>query len=110
VSLLSYAGPPLGVNWTPGAAVFPNGQRTQPVTVPLIAPGTKYGDRWNQVDIGGKKIVRIGRTEFQGAVDVFNALNSSAVLTQLQVYGPTLDRPTTLLQGRLLRLSGTVKF
>ena len=110
VSFLSYAGPVLGVNWTPAASVFPNAQRTQPVTVPLIPPGTEYGDRWNQVDIGGKKIVRIGRTEFQGAVDVFNALNSSAVLTQLQVYGPTLGRPTAVLQGRLLRLSGTVKF
>jgi hypothetical protein len=78
--------------------------------VPLIAPGTKYGDRWNQVDIGGKKIFRVGRAELQGSVDVFNALNSSAVLTQLQTFGPSLDRPTTLLQGRLLRLSGTIKF
>jgi hypothetical protein len=110
VSFLSYAGPMLAVTWTPEAALFPNRQRTQPVNVPLIAPGTKYGDRWNQVDIGGKKIFRVGRAELQGSVDVFNALNSSAVLTQLQTFGPSLDRPTTLLQGRLLRLSGTVKF
>ena len=110
MSLLSYAGPPLGVNWTPPASIFPNGRRTQPVTVPLIAPGTKYGDRWNQVDIGGKKLFHVGRVELQGAVDVFNVMNSSAVLTQLQVFGPTLDRPTTLLQGRLLRLTTQVKF
>jgi hypothetical protein len=32
------------------------------------------------------------------------------VLTQLQVFGLSLDRPTAVLQGRLLRLSGTVRF
>jgi hypothetical protein len=110
VSVLSYAGPQLGVNWTPGAATFPSGQRTQPVTVPLIAPGTKFGDRWNQVDVGGKKIIRLGSREFDARADVFNVLNSNAVLTQLQVFGATLDRPTSVLQGRLLRLSGTLKF
>ena len=110
LSLLSYAGSQLGVSWNPEPAVFPNGQRTQPVTVPLIPPGTKYGDRWNQVDIGGKKTFRVGRTEFQAQVDVFNMLNSSAALTQLQVFGPSLDRPTSILQGRLLRLSTTVTF
>jgi hypothetical protein len=110
MSLLSYAGPQLGVNWTPAASVFPNGRRTQPVTVPLISPGTKYGDRWNQVDLGAKKIVRFGAMELQGQLDVFNVLNSSAVLTQLEVFGPSLDRPTSLLQGRLLRLSVGARF
>jgi hypothetical protein len=110
VSLLSYAGPLLAVNWTPGAAVFPNGQRTQPVTVPLIAPGTKYGDRWNQVDVGVKKSVRLGHGELDGQVDVFNLFNSSAVLTELQVFGPSLGQPTSILQGRLLRLSASFRF
>jgi hypothetical protein len=109
-SMLSYAGPVLGVNWTPGAEVFPNGRRTQPVTVPLIPPGTKYGDRWTQVDVGGKKIFALGARQLDAQVDVFNVFNSNAVLTQLQVYGPTLDRPTSVLQGRLLRLSGTFRF
>lgn len=110
VSMLSYPGPMLRVDWVPAASVFPNGQRTQPVTVPLIAPGTKYGDRWNQVDLGLKKALRVGRFDVEGQLDVFNALNSSAVLTQLQVFGPTLDRPTAILQGRLVRLSGGVRF
>ncbi len=110
VSILSYPGPQLRVDWTPGAAVFPNGQRTQPVNVPLIAPGTKYGDRWNQVDLGFKKSLRLGRTQVEGQLDVFNAFNSSAVLTQLQVFGPTLDRPSAILQGRLMRLSAGFRF
>lgn len=110
ISMLSYPGPMLRVDWIPGANVFPNGQRTQPVTVPLIAPGTKYGDRWNQVDLGVKKTLRVGRADIEGQVDVFNAFNSSAVLTQLQVFGPTLDRPTAILQGRLVRLSVGVRF
>ena len=110
ISFLSYAGPMLTVNWAPGAAVFPNGQRTQPITVPLIAPGTAYGDRWNQVDAGVTKQLTFGRAHIEGRLDVFNLLNSNAVLTQLQTFGPTLNQPSSILQGRLMRLSGSVRF
>ena len=40
-SLVSYAGAPLSVSWVVPANLFPGG-RNAAVTVPLIAPGTKY--------------------------------------------------------------------
>jgi len=57
-----------------------------------------------------KKSVRVGHADLDAQADVFNVFNSNAVLTELQVFGPTLGQPTSILQGRLLRLSGSFKF
>ena len=76
----------LGVNWVVPPALFPGG-RTQSVTVPLIAPGTSYPPRWNQLDVNIKRRFRVGHYEIEPGVDVFNLLNSSVVLTQQQAFG-----------------------
>jgi hypothetical protein len=99
----------LAVNWSVPATLFP-GARTEPVTVNLVPPGTQYLKQWNQVDINVKKIVRVGRFEMQPSIDVFNLLNASVVLTQLQAFGPSLGVPTSTLQGRFTKLSVLVKF
>jgi hypothetical protein len=131
VVFMSYAGkgnsyttnePFLGVYWTVPASVFPNGQRTQSVSsapyslnggavqpnpglgVALIPPGTKYEDRWNQLDVSVKKVFRVGRREIQGQIALFNALNSNVVLAENEQFGVTLGEPRNILQGRMLRL------
>jgi hypothetical protein len=108
-SLQSYAGLPLAVNWAVPANVFPGG-RTQSVTVNLIPPGSQYLDRWNQLDLSFRKVFTIGRYRVDGALDMFNALNSNVVLSQNQNFGPTLGQPLAVLQGRLLRISSQIKF
>jgi hypothetical protein len=105
----SYAGNMLGVNWTPGASLFPGG-RTQSVTIPLIPPGSSFLDRWNQLDVSFRKVFKIGRARLDGNLDMFNALNSSVVLQQNQTFGSSLGTPQAVLQGRLLRLSTQIKF
>jgi hypothetical protein len=45
-----------------------------------------------------------------GALDMFNALNSNVVLSENQNYGTSLGQPQAVLQGRLLRLSAQIKF
>ena len=50
------------------------------------------------------------RTRIDGALDMFNALNSNVVLSENQNYGTTLGQPQAVLQGRLLRLSAQIKF
>ena len=98
-------------NWVVPASVFPNGQRTQSVTVNLIAPGTKYGDRWNQLDLSLKRLFKPkGTWTVQPQVDVYNVLNANPVLTQNQAYGAALDQPLTILQGRIVRAALQVKF
>jgi hypothetical protein len=108
-SLQSYAGLPLAVNWAVPANLFPGG-RTQSVTVNLIPPGSAYLDRWTQLDLSFRKVFKLGRYRVDGALDMFNALNSNVVLTQNQNFGSTLGQPQAVLQGRLLRISSQIKF
>ena len=108
-ALQSYAGAPLAVNWSVPTNLFPGG-RTQAVTVNLVAPGSKYLDRWNQLDLSFHKVLRVGRARIDTALDVFNALNSNVVLQQNQNFGSSLDQPQQILQGRMLRVSNQIKF
>jgi hypothetical protein len=109
VALQSYAGLPLAVNWAVPLNLFPGG-RTQPVTVNLVPPGNRYLDRWTELDLSFRKVFTIGRYRVDGALDMFNALNSNVVLSQNQNFGSTLGQPQAVLQGRLLRLSTQIKF
>jgi hypothetical protein len=109
LALQSYAGQPLAVNWAVPANLFPGG-RTQAVTVNLIPPGTQYLDRWNELDLSFRKTFTFGKYRVDGALDMFNALNSAVVLSQNQNFGSTLGQPQAVLQGRLLRLSSQLKF
>jgi len=107
--LYSFAGRPLTENWAVPANLFPGG-RTQAVTVPLIPPGTKFMRQWNQLDVTATRVFQIGKVQFEAALEIFNALNSSVVLNEVQTFGPSLGNPTEILQGRILRVSSQVKF
>ena len=80
------------------------------MTVNLLAPGTSFLPRWNQLDLSLHKIVRVGKTRLDGGLDIFNSLNSNAVLQQNPNFGSSLRAPQQILQGRLLRVSAQVKF
>ena len=45
-----------------------------------------YGDRINQLDFRVAKILRFGGTRTMLGVDLYNALNSSAILTYNAAY------------------------
>jgi len=74
------------------------------VNIQLIAPGSKFLDRQNQADIRLKRPFNIGRLQLEGQFDAYNAFNSGVVLSRVQTFGSALDRPATILQGRLIRL------
>jgi hypothetical protein len=81
------------------------------VTVPLIAPGTMYRERMNQVDFRLSKIFRLpSNRRVQANLDLFNMFNVSAVLGQNNTYGPSWLRPTNIIQGRLLKFGGQIDF
>jgi hypothetical protein len=43
-------------------------------------------------------------------LDIFNILNSSSILSVTETYGTSLDRPTAILQGRLLAVGMQFSF
>ena len=95
--------------------------------IQLAEPGTRYSDRLNQVDLGLKKTFKLReKLRIQAQLDVFNVMNSSTVLVETQGLGVTAKsataaaatysiapfvvggqggRPTSILQGRLMRLA-----
>ena len=135
----SYAGPQLATRWSigrttrystnclapcvPGALVIPNMTATTYV-LDLIAPGTQYYDRLHQLDLGFRKIFRIGRHQFSGQADLFNFTNSGYVKTQVVNHdfssaanvdavrrmGPEFATVTSTLQPRTLRLALQMRF
>ena len=108
--LTSYPGRQLFANYTVDRSIIPALTQTS-VLVPLIKPGSKYADQWNQLDVEFAKVVTLTPTRsvrFQ--VDIFNTLNSNTVLNQIFNVGPALDRPTEILQGRVVRLGAQLHF
>ena len=82
------------------------------VTVNLVAPGQVWGDRVNEVDVRIAKILRFGRTRTSVGLDVYNTLNSNAVLTYNQAFVPggTWLAPTSLLTPRFAKISMSIDF
>jgi hypothetical protein len=108
----------LSANYAVPAAVvaqslgrLPSGNATN-VTINLVKPGSMYGDRLNQLDFRVAKILRLSRTRTTVGVDLYNVLNSSAILTYNNVFvpnGPWLQ-PNSVLTGRFARISAQLDF
>jgi hypothetical protein len=84
------------------------------VSVPLSEPGSQYNDRVNQLDITFARVFRAGvrskTTTFRPEIALYNALNANPVLSQLNVFGPTLGNVTTILNPRAVRMGLTMQF
>jgi len=84
------------------------------VDVHLLAPGPYtttnggsgqvHGERLHQVDFRFSKLLQFGGTRARANVDVYNALNSSAVLLQNDTFGDW-QRPTEILIARFVKFS-----
>jgi hypothetical protein len=80
------------------------------VTVPLIEPGTMYGERLYQLDVRLSKSVSLGQGRVRGIFDAYNLANVNPVVSQNNQFGPAWLRPTYVLPGRLLKLGFQVDF
>jgi hypothetical protein len=114
----SKAGNLLAANYVIPASVvaqslgrLPSGNVTN-VTVNLVAPGSMYGDRLNELDLGIAKLLSFGRTRTKVGADIYNLLNSSAILTYNNAFipGGAWLQPNSVLTGRLVRISAQFDF
>jgi hypothetical protein len=102
----SYAAPAASV--TGLGRPLAGGVRT--VTVPLVAPGTMYGERLNQVDLRVTRLFRVAGTRVEPQLDLYNLFNANAVLTQNNTYGAAWQNVTMFLKGRLVKVGLQVTF
>ena len=76
-------------------------------TINIVNPGVLYGDRVNEIDLRLGKIFKFGRTRTTVGVDIYNLLNSAAILSYNQSYiqnGAWLG-PTSEMSARFAKLS-----
>jgi hypothetical protein len=114
----SVPGPVLAANYgVPNALVVPSLGRNLAgnapnVTVNLVAPGDRYGDRTNRFDVRVGKVLRFSQGRAQVSLDVYNLLNSAAVLGRNQAFipGGAWLTPNSVLTARFARISGQFDF
>jgi hypothetical protein len=96
---------------TIGQRIIPGLTQTS-LNVPLIAPQLEYTPRTNQVDFALNKSFILGRTRFMPKLDIFNAFNSDdyTAVSSMQFGAATYKRPSTILQGRIVRIGVDVKW
>jgi Carboxypeptidase regulatory-like domain len=125
VAFQSYNGLPLFTRWNlspttryapncvapcrPGELVVPNLTLASYV-LDLVAPGQQYYERQNQLDMGFRKLFRIGTRQVSAQADIFNIVNSSYVKNQNVTWGTSLGQPLDVLQPRTLRLAAQFRF
>jgi hypothetical protein len=82
------------------------------IVVNLLAPGEKFGDRVNEIDLRIAKVLRFGRTRANVGVDLYNLLNSDAVLGYNQTFipGGTWLAPQMVLTPRFVKFSAQLDF
>jgi len=112
-TLQNRPGPQITATYTIAAAQAQNLGRTlgtSTAATQLIAPMSVFGDRVTQVDVRFGKSFRFQRYRVQASVDLFNFLNSSAILSQNNTYGSSWLSPTAILQGRLVKFGAQFEF
>jgi hypothetical protein len=79
------------------------------VTVPLVEPGTMFGDRVHQVDVRFGKIVRVAGVRTTASVDIYNLMNVSPVRVYSTAYA-TWQQPQGILPPRFAKFVLQVDF
>ena len=73
----------------------------------MVVPGVLYGDRINEVDVRFGKILKFGSTRANVGIDIYNLLNSTAILSYNQSFIPNGAWliPTSEISARFAKLS-----
>jgi len=74
------------------------------LTVGLLAPIGRFVDRRNELDLRFGKILRAGKSRSVVSLDIYNALNTDALINVNQNFAAWL-RPTEILNARLAKFS-----
>ena len=61
-----------------------------------------------QVDLRFAKTFRVSRVRLQPQVDFYNLLNANNILGYNNTYGPAWQRPTSIMQGRIVKLGAQI--
>jgi hypothetical protein len=97
--------PSLGRNLSAGANAT--------ASINLIAPGTDFGPRVNQIDARFSRNFKVRMISIKAMADLYNLLNNNVVLLWNNTYGTNGSSwlvPSQILGGRMLKLGVQVDF
>jgi hypothetical protein len=77
---------------------------TANLTVGLLSPNSLFVDRRNELDLRFGKILRAGKSRSIVSLDIYNALNTDALINVNQNFAAWM-RPTEILNARLAKFS-----
>ena len=80
------------------------------VSLPLIPPSSMFTSRINQVDIRGTRTFQVQRYRVRAHFDIYNIGNSSGLQGLNNTFGTRWLTPTSILQGRLIKLAAQIDF
>ena len=79
--------------------------------IPVVAPYNYFTDRVNQVDLRVTKTIPIREhARLELMVDLYNAFNTSPVLTRNNAIGAGFYTPTSILQSAFVKVGGRFTF
>ena len=78
----------------------------------LAPPATEYAPRLNQIDFAVSKNITAGLFRVTPKLDVFNMFNSDdyTAVSSMQWGAGAYQRPSVILQGRIIRVGVDVKW
>jgi hypothetical protein len=76
----------------------------------VTEPGTLWGDRLNQVDLRFTKILNLPKGRVDLNLDLYNAFNVDAIVTELNSVGPVFGLPLTVIPPRFAKISARWDF
>jgi hypothetical protein len=76
----------------------------------MVQADDVFVERLNQIDFRVSKIFRLGTTRTNINFDLYNMLNSNAVIGENQTFGPAWRTPTVILLPRLFKISAQFDF
>jgi len=74
------------------------------VTIGLLRPSTDFLERRNELDLRFGKVLRAGKSRSIVSLDIYNALNTDALVNVNQSFAVWM-RPTEILNARLAKIS-----
>src|SRR5262249_8251614 len=114
----SFPGPPLAANYVMTNAIVKQtlgrdlSGGAANITVNLVAPGTLYGARINELDFRVAKIVKIRKTKTQVNIDLYNAFNTDTPTNYNMAFVPGGQwlTPTSVLAARFVKFGAQFDF
>ena len=106
-----YPNTPCSLPCRPGELVIP-GLNVASLNVPLQAPETEFMPRFNQLDLSFSKVFNVRGIRILPKIDIFNVMNSDrwSTVTTSQFGTSTYLQPSTIMQGRLIRIGFETTF